>query len=90
MFLRINSCGKYKYTQILHNYREGEKCKHKIIMQIGRYRKEHYQRLKKELKDWKTMERAATIAKEIKADVANVKKHKRLYLGKVNYQHRIK
>jgi hypothetical protein len=87
MFLRINSCGKYKYTQILHNYRDGKRSKHKNIMQLGRYNKEHYQRIKKELKDWKPIKRAATITKEIKEDVANVKKHKKP-TGKINYQYK--
>ena len=86
MFLRINSSGKYRYIQILHNYREGKKSKHQAIMQLGRYDKDHYERLKKELKDWKPVSRAATIIAEIEANVANVKKHVKPFTKKLNYK----
>ena len=86
MFLRINSSGKYRYIQILHNYRIGKKSKHKAIMQLCRYNKEHYERLKKELKDWKPISRAVTIIGEIEAEVANVKKHVKPFTKKLNYK----
>ncbi len=86
MFLRINSSGKYRYIQILHNYRVDKKSKHKAIMQLGRYNKERYERLKKELKDWKPISRAATIIREIENDVANVKKHVKPFTKKLNYK----
>lgn len=86
MFLRINTSGKNKYIQILHNYRIGKKSKHKAIMQLGRYNKERYEFLKEELKDWKLLRRAATIIREIENDVANVKKHVKPFVKKLNYK----
>jgi hypothetical protein len=86
MFLRINTSGKNKYIKILHNYRDGKKSKHKAIMQLGRYNKERYEILKKELKDWKRISRAATIINEIENDVANVKKHAKPFVKKLNYK----
>jgi len=86
MFLRINTSGKNKYIQILHNYRAGKKSKHKAIMQLGRYNKERYEFLKKELKDWKLLRRAATIIREIENDVANVKRLVKPFVKKLNYK----
>ncbi|MCG2791911.1 MAG: hypothetical protein L6305_09245 [Actinomycetia bacterium] len=87
MFLRINSSGKYRYIQILHNYRENGKSKHKIITPLGHYDKERYTRLKKELKDWKPMSRAVTIISEMKTDIANIKKHAKPFTKGLNYKH---
>jgi len=86
MFLRINTSGKNKYIQILHNYRIDKKSKHKAIMQLGRYNKERYEFLKKELKDWKLLRRAATIIREIENDVANVKRLVKPFVKKLNYK----
>lgn len=86
MFLRINTSGKNKYIQILHNYRDGKKSKHKAIMQLGRYDKERYKILKKELKDFKRISRATTIINEMENDVANVKKHTKPFTKKLNYK----
>jgi len=55
-------------------------------MQLGRYDKDHYERLKKELKDWKPIGRAVTIIGEIEAEVANVKKHVKPFTKKLNYK----
>jgi len=86
MFLRINSSGEYRYIQILHNYGDGGKSNHKAIMLLGHYEKERYERLKKELKDWKPISRADTIIGEIEAEVANVKKHVKPFTKKLNYK----
>jgi len=83
MYLVINTLEKYRYIRMLHNYRDGKRCKHKPIMQLGRYEEQRFRRLKKELKDWKPMDRADTIIKEMQRDVANVKKHARPF--KINY-----
>ncbi len=55
-------------------------------MQLGRYNKERYEFLKEELKDWKLLRRAATIIREIENDVANVKKHVKPFVKKLNYK----
>ena len=73
MFLRINSNGKYKYIQILHNYRKKHKSIHSIITILGRYEKERYQMIKNNLKNWKRMSRADTIIRELENDIENVK-----------------
>ena len=73
MFLRINSSGKYKYIQILHNYRKNGKSIHTIITPLGRYEKERFQIIKNNLKDWKRMSRADTIVSELENDIENVK-----------------
>jgi len=89
MFLRINSSGKYKYIQILHNYRRNGKSIHTIITPLGHYDKERYTRLKKELKDWKHMSRADTIVSELENDIENVKlqgKHS-LLRRNINYKY---
>ena len=88
MFLRINSSGKYRYIQILHNYRDGNKCKHKIIMPLGPYEEKRYERIKKQLKDWKPMSRAYTIIKEMKTEVVNVKKHARPFTKSLNHRYK--
>ncbi|MHB8278259.1 MAG: hypothetical protein ACYDIA_11470 [Candidatus Humimicrobiaceae bacterium] len=85
MFLLIKPLGKYKYIHIVHNYRVGKKIKHKPIMHLGYYDKERFSFLKKELKDFKPMSRAATIIREIEDDVANVKKHASPFTKKINY-----
>lgn len=86
MFLQINSYGKYKYIRIVHNYREGAKCKHKPIIHLGPYEKKRYEKIKKDLKDWKPMGRADTIIKQMEAEVANVKKHARPFTKSLNYK----
>jgi hypothetical protein len=86
MFLAINSIGKYRYIRILHSYREGKRCKHKPIMHLGCYERKRYKRLKRQLKDWKHMDRAATIIKEMEAEIANVKKHARPFKRSLNYK----
>jgi len=73
MFLRINSNGKYKYIQILHNYRKNGKSIHSIITVLGLYEKERYQMIKNSLKDFKRMSRADTIIRELENDIENVK-----------------
>ena len=80
MFLRINSSGKYRYIQILHNYREGSKLRHKIITPLGLYKKECYQMIKDNLKDWKRMKRVDTIIDEFKNDIGNVKRQGEYFL----------
>ena len=88
MFLQINSYGKYKYIRIVHNYREGKKCKHKPIMHLGPYEEKRYERVKKQLKDWKPMGRADTIIKEMKTEIANVKKHARPFTKSLNHRYK--
>jgi len=89
MFLRINSSGKYRYIQILHNYREGGKSRHKIITPLGLYEKERYQMIKDNLKDWKRMSRADTIISELKNDIDNVKRQGKYFLlrCRINYKY---
>lgn len=36
MFIRVKSAGKYQYLQIIHNYREKQKVKQKVIGSLGR------------------------------------------------------
>lgn len=55
-------------------------------MQLGRYDKERYKILKKELKDFKRISRATTIINEMENDVANVKKHTKPFTKKLNYK----
>ena len=88
MFLQINSYRKNKYIRIVHNYRDGKKCKHKPIMHLGPYEEKRYKRIKNELKDWKPMSRADTIIKEIQTEVANVKKHARPFTKSLNYRYK--
>ena len=88
MFLQINSRKKYKYIRIVHNYRDGYKCKHKLIMHLGPYEKKRYERIKEALKDWKPMSRADTIIKEMKTEAANVKKHARPFTKSLNYRYK--
>jgi hypothetical protein len=85
MFLLIKPLGKYRYIHIVHNYRVGKKIKHKSIMHLGIYEKERFECLKKELKDWKPISRAATIIAEIENEIANVKKHAKPFTKKINY-----
>lgn len=89
MFLRINPNGKYKYIQILHNYRKNGKSIHSIITVLGLYEKERYQMIKNSLKDWKRMGRADTIIRELENDIENVKlqgKHS-LLRRNINYKY---
>ena len=55
-------------------------------MYLGRYEKERFEFLKKELKDFKPVSRATTIINEIENDVANVKKHAKPFTKKLNYR----
>lgn len=89
MFLRINRNGKYKYIQILHNYRKNGKSIHSIITVLGLYEKERYQMIKNSLKDWKRMGRADTIIKELENDIENVKLHGKhsLLRRNINYKY---
>ncbi len=85
MFLLVKPVEKYKYIHIAHNYRVGKKIKRKPIMHLGYYDKERFEFLKKELKDFKPMSRAATIIREMENEVANVKKNAMPFTKKINY-----
>jgi len=89
MFLRINSSGKYKYIQILHNYRKNGKSIHSIITPLGRYEKERFQMIKNNLKDWKRMSRADTIVSELENDIENIKLQGKYFLLRrnINYKY---